>query len=162
HIAAAAGDGEEREREERSKTKHGDRASLPHGYACFAGASTDRHLTVAARERYARRAMHPPPLTLADLVVPTIGEATRPSPLALSTVPDDEIADFVPDDARVVLDIETTASAAATAPLLFEKAGPRARIFFDPAKMRAAIVTCGGLSPGINNVVRAMVLELYF
>ena len=42
----------------------------------------------------------------------------------------------------------------------FEMAGPRDRIFFDPAKTRAAIVTCGGLCPGINNVVRGIVLEL--
>ncbi|MES1172616.1 MAG: ATP-dependent 6-phosphofructokinase [Bacteroidota bacterium] len=42
----------------------------------------------------------------------------------------------------------------------FELAGPRDRIFFDPAVLRAGIVTCGGLCPGINNVVRGMVLEL--
>jgi 6-phosphofructokinase 1 len=42
----------------------------------------------------------------------------------------------------------------------FELAGPRDRIFFDPAKTRAGIVTCGGLCPGINNVVRGIVLEL--
>jgi 6-phosphofructokinase 1 len=42
----------------------------------------------------------------------------------------------------------------------FELAGPRDRIFFDPATLRAAIVTCGGLCPGINNVVRGLVLEL--
>ena len=42
----------------------------------------------------------------------------------------------------------------------FEMAGPRDRIFFDPGMTRAAIVTCGGLCPGINNVVRGIVLEL--
>jgi 6-phosphofructokinase 1 len=42
----------------------------------------------------------------------------------------------------------------------FEQAGPRDRIFFDPAKLRVGIVTCGGLCPGINNVVRGLVLEL--
>ncbi len=42
----------------------------------------------------------------------------------------------------------------------FELAGPRDRIFFDPSTTRAAIVTCGGLCPGINNVVRGLVLEL--
>lgn len=46
-------------------------------------------------------------------------------------------------------------------PEAFEKAGPRARIFFDPAKVRAGIVTCGGLSPGINNVIRAIVMQLH-
>ena len=42
----------------------------------------------------------------------------------------------------------------------FEAAGPRDRIFFDPAQLRCGIVTCGGLCPGINNVIRGLVLEL--
>lgn len=45
--------------------------------------------------------------------------------------------------------------------LLFEKSGPREKLFFDPAKTRAAIVTCGGLSPGLNNVIRSAFLELH-
>jgi 6-phosphofructokinase 1 len=44
----------------------------------------------------------------------------------------------------------------------FEPAGPRKKIFFDPSKTRAGIVTCGGLCPGLNDVIRALVLELYF
>jgi 6-phosphofructokinase 1 len=47
-------------------------------------------------------------------------------------------------------------------PSCFELAGPRARIFFDPAACGAGIVTCGGLCPGLNNVVRSIVLELYY
>jgi 6-phosphofructokinase 1 len=42
----------------------------------------------------------------------------------------------------------------------FELAGPRHRVFFDPARLRAGIVTCGGLCPGLNNVVRGIVLAL--
>jgi 6-phosphofructokinase 1 len=42
----------------------------------------------------------------------------------------------------------------------FEAAGPRDRIFFEPAQLRCGIVTCGGLCPGINNVIRGLVLEL--
>lgn len=44
--------------------------------------------------------------------------------------------------------------------LLFEKAGPRARLFFNPAETRCAIVTCGGLCPGLNNVIRSVTREL--
>jgi 6-phosphofructokinase 1 len=44
---------------------------------------------------------------------------------------------------------------------LFELAGPRPRLFFDPARTRAAIVTCGGLCPGLNNVVRSVYFELH-
>ena len=42
-----------------------------------------------------------------------------------------------------------------------EKAGPRARIYFDPPKLKCGIITCGGLCPGINDVIRAIVLSLY-
>ncbi len=44
----------------------------------------------------------------------------------------------------------------------FEAAGPREKIYFDPAKISCAIVTCGGLSPGLNNVIRAIVMESYY
>jgi 6-phosphofructokinase 1 len=40
-------------------------------------------------------------------------------------------------------------------------AGPRAKLFFDPARTRAGIVTCGGLCPGLNNVIRSLYMELY-
>ncbi len=43
----------------------------------------------------------------------------------------------------------------------FELAGPRDNIYFDTSRLRCAIVTCGGLCPGINNVIRGLVLELY-
>ncbi len=41
----------------------------------------------------------------------------------------------------------------------FEQAGPRQEIYFDPSKTKCAIVTCGGLCPGINDVIRAIVME---
>ncbi len=44
----------------------------------------------------------------------------------------------------------------------FELAGPRNRVFFDSSRARAGIVTCGGLCPGLNNVIRGLVLELWF
>ena len=44
--------------------------------------------------------------------------------------------------------------------MLFEKAGPWAKLFFAPATTRAAIVTCGGLCPGLNTVIRSVVREL--
>lgn len=44
----------------------------------------------------------------------------------------------------------------------FEPAGARQKIYFDPSKLRVGIVTCGGLCPGINNVIRAIVMELNF
>jgi len=50
----------------------------------------------------------------------------------------------------------------ATPPPSFEPAGPRARLFFDPAELTCGVLTCGGLCPGLNNVVRAIVLRLAY
>ena len=44
----------------------------------------------------------------------------------------------------------------------FELAGARKMIYFDPSKTKAAIVTCGGLCPGLNDVIRAIVMQLYY
>ena len=43
----------------------------------------------------------------------------------------------------------------------FEMAGPREKIYFDPSKLRCGVVTCGGLCPGTNDVIRAIVLSLF-
>jgi len=45
--------------------------------------------------------------------------------------------------------------------LLFELAGERKNLFFDPAETRAGIVTCGGLCPGLNDVIRSLFRELH-
>ncbi len=63
---------------------------------------------------------------------------------------------------RVSLEVIKAALEQGREPLSFEMAGPREYIYFDPTKVKAAIVTCGGLCPGINNVIRAIVLTLYF
>jgi 6-phosphofructokinase 1 len=47
-------------------------------------------------------------------------------------------------------------------PPVFEKAGPREKIYFDPSKLKCGIVTCGGICPGLNDVIRAIVLALHY
>ena len=47
-------------------------------------------------------------------------------------------------------------------PPVFERAGPREKIYFDPSKLKCGIVTCGGLCPGLNDVIRAIVLALHY
>ncbi len=64
----------------------------------------------------------------------------------------------VSDDVRISERIEIGAEPG----LQFELAGPRIKLFFDPRETRAAIVTCGGLCPGLNNVVRSLFLELHY
>lgn len=44
----------------------------------------------------------------------------------------------------------------------FEAAGPREKLFFDSLNLKCGIVTCGGLCPGINDVIRAIVMSLYY
>ncbi len=71
---------------------------------------------------------------------------------------------FVSDDERVLYNVllNQTTGEVPDPTLSFEKAGPRKNIFFEPKKTKAAIVTCGGLCPGINDVIRAIVRELYY
>ena len=47
-------------------------------------------------------------------------------------------------------------------PPSFERAGARKKLFFDPKKLKAGILTCGGLCPGLNNVIRSLVLQLHY
>jgi 6-phosphofructokinase 1 len=67
----------------------------------------------------------------------------------------------VSDRVRIPWHILSDPDAPPAEQLFFELAGPRAKLFFDPAKTRAGIVTCGGLCPGLNNVIRSLTLQLY-
>ena len=64
----------------------------------------------------------------------------------------------ISDDARIAECVEVGADPG----LQFELAGPRTKLFFDAKETRAGIVTCGGLCPGLNNVIRSLFLELYY
>ena len=71
---------------------------------------------------------------------------------------------YVHESDRVLLDdtVETALARdcdVADLPCL-EPSGPRERIYFKPATTRVGIITCGGLCPGLNNVIRGLVLEL--
>jgi 6-phosphofructokinase 1 len=68
----------------------------------------------------------------------------------------------VPDGSAVPVDIEIVPGQQRREELQFEKAGARDRLFFDPRAVKAAIVTAGGLCPGLNNVIRSIVLQLRF
>lgn len=43
----------------------------------------------------------------------------------------------------------------------FRRAGPRQKVYFSPDEVHACIVTCGGLCPGLNTVIREIVCALY-
>ena len=98
-------------------------------------------------------------LTSDQLQVSTLGPADYRSPLDRTNVQGDGVGSFTPDDARVLLEIEFTGDRPVDG-LAFERAGPREKLFFDPTQTRAAIVTCGGLCPGLNNVIRSLYFAL--
>jgi 6-phosphofructokinase 1 len=98
--------------------------------------------------------------------IKTLGKATRPSPLNLGSFPGDNRFDFVQDSDRLLLDSSLSqfqkALESNTSPVSLERAGPRKHLFFSPEQTTAGIVTCGGLSPGINNVIRGLVMGLHY
>ena len=97
-----------------------------------------------------------------DFKVRTLGEPKIPSPLNLSAVHEEERAGFVSDKTRIIYNIEENPDAAVKERITLEKAGPREKIFFRPGYSKAAIVTCGGISPGLNNVIRSLFMQLYY
>ncbi|MEM9646918.1 MAG: ATP-dependent 6-phosphofructokinase [Bacteroidota bacterium] len=95
-----------------------------------------------------------------------LGKPKFKSPLQLSTVRGDNIFNFVSESDKLVFDISldryNKCLSDGEEPQCLEKAGPRQNIFFDPKETTAAIVTCGGLCPGINNVIRGVVMGLHY
>jgi 6-phosphofructokinase 1 len=103
-------------------------------------------------------------ITPAALRVRRLGEPGIVSPMAELLQSRVSSPHYVHELDRVLLDDTVDGAAArlcdvADLPSL-EPGGPREYIYFDPAATRAAIVTCGGLCPGLNNVIRGLVLEL--
>ena len=95
--------------------------------------------------------------------VPTLGPAKITSPIETRAT---EMGTpcFVSEERILVNLVEhhVTEAAKGRGQLLsFERAGPRCKIFFDPSKLRCAVVSCGGLCPGINDIIRAIVLALH-
>jgi 6-phosphofructokinase 1 len=105
-------------------------------------------------------------ITMSDLAVTTLGPCRIDSPLKPLIEGRKTNVHYVEEEDRVLF--HDTASLVAAAGVRadalpgFEPAGPRREIFFDPPKMRVGIVTCGGLCPGVNNVIRGLVMELTF
>ncbi|MGD0276162.1 MAG: ATP-dependent 6-phosphofructokinase [Syntrophales bacterium] len=92
-----------------------------------------------------------------DFSISDLGERTIQSPLSVQY--------FTPEERRILFNIQLRhycdIQDSEGRPLSIELAGPREKIFFDPSKTKAAIVTCGGLCPGINDVIRALVMGLH-
>jgi 6-phosphofructokinase 1 len=67
------------------------------------------------------------------------------------------------DSDRILLDDHTRCGGTVAIPALrsVELAGPRRKVFFVPEKTTCAVVTCGGLCPGINDVIRSLVMHAF-
>ena len=89
-----------------------------------------------------------------DTRIAVVGPAKVDNPTAGPYVPDTPIP-FYLDPEYGGEDL------AAGEAVYFELAGPRSRIYFDPGKVKCAIVTCGGLCPGINDVIRTIVMQAH-
>ncbi len=89
-----------------------------------------------------------------DTDIPSLGPAKIPSPLPYCRLGD-------ASRGRMELDAGEFGWGGGACYADFELAGPRSRIYFDSSKVKAAIVTCGGLCPGLNDVIRAIVMEAH-
>ncbi len=90
-----------------------------------------------------------------------LGPRTVPSPLMLSATDSGGYNRFTADGARMPYYVVRRAAEDCPTDVLFEVAGPREMLYFEPARTRAAVVTCGGLCPGINAVIRSIVMQLH-
>jgi len=100
--------------------------------------------------------------TSIDTTVLTLGEAKITSPIQTREIDKNH---FISDDDKVLIYIKSKIIGEFNKEKVpipsFELAGPRSKIYFDPSKVRCAIATCGGLCPGLNDIIRSIVLELY-
>lgn len=98
--------------------------------------------------------------------IQTLGTSTKPSPIILSKTAGDKLHKFSNEKDRILADVSlqslNTCIQNNVNPACLEKAGPREKLFFNPKNSTAAIVTCGGLCPGINNVIRSLVMALHY
>ncbi|MCU0457631.1 MAG: ATP-dependent 6-phosphofructokinase [Bacteroidales bacterium] len=101
-----------------------------------------------------------------DFIVSTLGKGNVVSPLKSGRPDESLVYKFIDDDERVIYDVTSEnyehCRNTGETPVSFEKAGPKEIIFFEPAKTKVGIVTCGGLCPGLNNVIRSLVNQLYY
>ncbi|MFZ4386568.1 MAG: ATP-dependent 6-phosphofructokinase [Chthoniobacterales bacterium] len=104
-------------------------------------------------------------ITRGDFEIQNLGYSNYPSPMG--ALRQEANANFVSDERhRILFDhsLERVTSTMENGkePVTIERSGPRERIFFDPAKTKCAVVTCGGLCPGLNDVIRGLVMTLTY
>lgn len=99
---------------------------------------------------------------LSDFYVRYLGERKVDSPIIQLTEHMSGGGSFIEPDERILYDPNIKSLNSSDELISFEKVGAYEKIFFDPSKTKVGIVTCGGLCPGLNNVIRGLVMELYY
>lgn len=89
-----------------------------------------------------------------DTTIKTLGPCKLESRLPYRTWTDNKKIQIVVDD-------DLAEGTEQPCRVSFEAAGPRKKLYFDTTRAKCAIVTCGGLCPGINDVIRAIVMEAH-
>jgi 6-phosphofructokinase 1 len=99
-----------------------------------------------------------------DFTIEHLGKRNIKSPIVMSTIKGDLIANYVTDSQFIRLEtrVKPGAQRQVKKTEVLESAGPREMIYFTPALVHAGIVTCGGLCPGINDVIRSVVRCLWY
>lgn len=98
-----------------------------------------------------------------DVTIKSLGSPSIESPLAATDASHHPY--LVDDDQKILMDDRTSRnapSAVVAETAAFELAGPRSRIYFSPPSTTVAIVTCGGVCPGLNDVIRGLVMGSYY
>ena len=100
-----------------------------------------------------------------DFQVSSLGEAKVPSPIQMSKTYGDKIVNYVREDEYILYDPEVDKGEVlpeCDSSFCLQKAGPHEKIYFNPGHVHAGVVTCGGLCPGLNNVIRSIVRTLWY
>jgi 6-phosphofructokinase 1 len=99
-----------------------------------------------------------------DFTIEHLGKRNIQSPIAMSTQADDYKANYVTDSQYIRLEtgVKPGSQGSLKRGQILECAGPREMLYFTPAHVHAGIVSCGGLCPGINDVIRSIVRCLYY
>ena len=99
-----------------------------------------------------------------DFTIESLGKCNVKSPIVMSKKAGDKIAAYVTDDkfVRFLTEVKPGPQHPMKKSQLLECAGPRELIYFTPAHVHAGIVSCGGLCPGINDVIRALVNCMWY
>lgn len=101
-----------------------------------------------------------------DTTVKKLGDCAHQCPAGM---PNERLEDdrfYIPDDERILTVIDKSSVESLLAREIelpsFEKAGPKKELYFEPGKTVSAIVTCGGLCPGLNSVIRGIVMMNFY